>query len=141
MQLYLCSTVPAFGGPVNLAVMWIHNPRPRPRHTTHRTASSTQVQGWWQRQEAVQAAAAHHQTLIIRRSWNDDWRHWHISASEGCGKDVYWCNLLMILFILHRTSRMASVLLHHKQHMQQQHFWLVIKAYTCNDFFIDYMQT
>ena len=54
-------------------------------HTTHRTASSTQVQGWWQTQEAVQAAAADHET--------------------------------------HQT-------LHHKQHVQQQHFGCALGAHS-----------
>lgn len=106
MQLDLRSTVQAFGGPDHPTVMWLHNPRSQ--HTTHRTASSTQVQGWWQTQEAVQAAAADHETLIIRRPWNDDRRLGHISASEGRGIDVYWCAFLMTLFILHRMLHMAS---------------------------------
>jgi len=86
----------------------------QPKVTKHNTqnsstkASSTQVQGWWQRQWAAQAAAADHETLIIRRPWNDDRRLGHISASEGCGKDVYWCAFLTTLFILHRTLHMAS---------------------------------
>ena len=91
----------------------------------------------------MQAAAADHETLIIRRPWNDNRRLGHISASEGCGKDVYRSTFLMPLFILHITVCMAAAFLHHDAPYAAAAFLsvqLVITACNCNAFFMDHMQ-